>query len=152
MDGWMDGESSLDSGHASRRAAEAGQFGSVEREVLLSSSLAASGQASGSSGQHLDAGEMNCGPRFARCSCSAVGIQVCSLQHKHEMWCCCAGWKFEKKNSRSTIFKQTKLKNKVLGKNQIDMYVWHIFVSVKIEWKIQFEEEMAAVLNCWHSL
>lgn len=58
----MDGGSGLDSGHASRRAAEARQCGSVEQEVLLSSSLAASGQASRSSDQHLDAGEMNCGP------------------------------------------------------------------------------------------
>lgn len=54
VDGWIDGGSSLDLGHA-----EARQLGSVEKEVLLSSSRAASGQGSRRGAQHLEAGEMD---------------------------------------------------------------------------------------------
>lgn len=49
-------------GHASGGAAEARELRSVEKEVLLSSSRAASGRGSRRDTTHLDAGEMDCYP------------------------------------------------------------------------------------------
>lgn len=95
----MDGGSSLDSGHASRRAAEAGQFGSAEQEVLLSSSLAVSGLASRSSGRHLDAGEMNCGPGLPGEGVQRWDFKCVAFSMNMECDAVVAGWKFEQRNS-----------------------------------------------------